>query len=294
MVFFNKDWENLDNKIEKLERKIGHTDGLFSSYNACEFSDIFDLCKEINDDFKNVRYPTMQERSIAWQKFFNLRLKAYKERDRQASSYSSIRKDDIYYMLRGVEYHPIRDGLGKILTLGLSGTTIEEMKWAGRKLNEASAYFKTVKHEMTKEDKSEIYNRLVEIRLSHDKFWSMYKEISQEQYEQRRNEKQKAWEERQAAWESKKEKSQRIKSRIENNISSNKDKLRKAESALSRLIDNRRNLADKISESYNDDWKSKAEDWLDEMDDKIEDIKSHIERIEGWISEDEDKLNNWN
>ena len=69
--------------------------------------------------------------------------------------------------------------------------------------------------------------------------------------------------------------------------------MNKAIDALDRVKDSRRNLRDKISESYSDNWKSKAENWLDEMDNKISDIESSIDRIKDWISEDKNKLDNW-
>ena len=295
MNLFNKDWEQLDSKIEQLKTKTEFAIGIFGSYNREQWHDVLDLCKDIHDDFKKVRYPTKQERSIAWQKFFDLRHRAYQEKNKQIASLSSGRKSEIYDMLRYVEYDWFGDFLvGKVLSFGLLATRVEDMKWAGKKLNEAGAYFKKVKHEMTREDKVEVYNRFVEIRSNHDQYWSQYKESSQADYEQRKKEKQKAWEEKQAAWEEKQEKSRRIRARIENNLSNNKEKLDKALDALDRFRDNRRNLRDKISESYSDDWRSKAEGWLDEMDDKISDIESSIDRIRDWISEDQSKLDNWN
>jgi chromosome segregation ATPase len=292
---FEKSWEQLDSKISELESKINSATSLFGSYDRYRWRFVLDLCKEINDEFKKVRYPKKQERSIAWQKFFDLRHLAYQEKNKQIALLSRSHKSEIYDMLRYVDYDWFGDFLvGKLISFGLLATKVEDMKWAGKKLKEAGTHFKNLKHEMTREDKSEVYQRFVDIRSNHDHFWSKYKESSQADYERRKKEKQKVWEEKQNAWEEKQEKSRRIKTRIEDNLSNNKEKLDKAIDALERVRDNRSNLRDKISDSYNDDWKSKAEGWLDEMDDKISDIESSIDRIRDWVSEDQEKLNNWN
>ena len=292
--FFSPDWEKLDKKIAELESKIGFACNIFGSYNKSKWSSILDLCKEINDDFKNIRYPKKEERSIAWQKFFDLRHKAYQEKNNQIANLSKSRKRELYIMLNHLKHDWLADFLiGEILFFGFLKTKAEDMKWSGKKLNEAGAYFKSVKHEMTREDKAEIHQLFVDIRSNHDLFWLKYKKTSQVNYESRKKENQKAWEEKQRAWEEKKEKGRRIKNSIENNLSKNKDKLNKAIDALDRVKDSRRNLRDKISESYSDNWKSKAENWLDEMDNKISDIESSIDRIKDWISEDKNKLDNW-
>jgi len=291
----NENWEKLDKKIENLDSAINFASGLFNSFNPYKWKEIFDLCEEIHQDFKTIRYPTKELRSIAWQKFFDLRDKAFQEKNKQIKGLSSTRKNEIYDMLQYTEYDWLGDLLiGKILSFGLLETKVEDMKWAGSKLKEAGAYFKSVKLEMTREDKAEVFLRISDIRSSHNLFWSRYKEISQVNYERVKIEREKARQEKQRDWEDKQEKSRRIKNRIENNISKNKENLNKATKALEKIKDSRRNLRDKISESYSDNWKRKAEGWLDEMDDKINDIEASVERIRSWIAEDQNKLDNWN
>lgn len=292
---FSISWQELDRKIDTLESNVNSASNWLNSYNRDEWSRIMSLCKEINENFKGVRYPAKNERSVAWQRFFNLRHKAYEERNRILKATSRERKGEIYGMLYAVDYDWLADVIvGQVLSFGLMATRAEEMKWAGQKLKEAGQYFSRVKHEMTREDKAEVFNRIVDIRSNHDHFWSRYKEISREQYEKRKEEKQRAWEEKQRAWEQKQEKSRMIRNRIENNLEKNMDRLSKALSALERCRENRSNLQSKIYESYSDEWRSKAEGWLDELDDKIEDIESSVERLRNWVSEDRDKLDNWN
>jgi len=293
--FFSEDWKVLDKKIANLESKIGYASNIFGTSDRQKWSSILDLCKEINDNFKSTRYPKKEERSIAWQNFFDLRHKAYQTKNKQIATLSKSRKSELYSMLNNLSHNWLADFLiGEILSFGLLKTRAEDMKWAGKKLNEAGSYFKSVKQEMTREDKAEIYQIFVDIRSNHDLFWAKYKETSKADYRRRKEENQKAWERKQSAWEEKKEKSRRIKNSIENNLSKNKDKLSKAIDALQRVKDTRRNLRDKISESYSEKWKSDAENWLNDLDDKISDIESSINRIRDWVSEDKNKLDNWN
>lgn len=285
---FKEDWENLNSDISNLKSKISFASGMLRSYNRERWEEIFDLCKEIQKTFKHVRYPTKKDRNIAWQRFCDLRNSAYSEKNTQFVTLSNNRKNEINNLLRDVDYDWFADILiGQILSLGFLKTKVEDMKWAGKKLKEAGTYFKSVKYDMTREDKSYVHDRLVEIRSNHDLFWSRYKDSAEKNYQQRREEKNREWVE-------KREKSLQIRQGIENNISHNKSKLYKAQDALERTKDKRRDLKNKIEDSYNDNWKSKAEGWLEEFDDKIEDIEESIKRLEQWIYNDQDKLDNWN
>lgn len=294
-AFFSENWQNIDKKISRLESKITNATGLFNSYNQREWSEIIDLCDELFKDFKTVRYPSKNERENAWQRYFHLRDKAYKEKNKQREQLSASHKRGIYNRLISLDYDWLGDFLiGHVISFGILATRKEDMQWAGKKLNEVGAYFKTVKYEMTRTDKSEVHQRLVNIRSNHDAFWSRYKKVSQAQYEQRRSEQQKAWNEKQNAWEEKREKGRRIKERIEQNLSKNRQGLDKAIDALDRHESRRSKLKDDIYNAYSDSWRSKAEGWLYELDTKINDIRESISRYRDWISEDQNKLNNWN
>ncbi len=279
--------ENLDSKIRKLEDKINRAQPLFGGRALkSEWDEVFHLCTEIATDFKNVRYPTRQQRDIAWQLFFNLRDKAFKLKNSQSHDHSKMHYNELMGELSACDYDFIADFIvGRVLSLGLLKTTAEDMKQNARSLNKACAHFKSVKHEITKEHKTQVHERILEVRRHHDAFWGHYKSYQQEQSH--------IYEEKKRNWEEKQQKSKDVKASIERNIESNKEKLHKAEEALRRFERNRDNLKDKIYESNSDNWKSKARDWLDELDDKIRDIESQMSRIEGWIQESRDKLSNW-
>ncbi|MEM6719572.1 MAG: hypothetical protein AAF611_09670 [Bacteroidota bacterium] len=218
----------------------------------------------------------------------------YQTKNKQLKDQSSIYRNEIKNKLEYVDYNEVGDALVAFITLGIIQTTVEEMRSKGRELRDIGKYFSSVKHNMTKEDKAEIFGCLVRVREHHDSFWAQYKKISQQQYEKRKNDNQRAWKEKQLAWEEKKEKSRRIKQKIEQNLEKNRSGLRKAEDALERHKERRRKLKDDIRNAYNDNWRSKAEGWLYELDNKISDIEASIDRYHSWIDEDSSKLDNWN
>ena len=80
---FNINHDELDSKINELSNKIDRAQPVFVSPSKHEWDSVFELSKEINENFKNVRYPSKQERDIAWQKFANLRDNAFKVYNQQ-------------------------------------------------------------------------------------------------------------------------------------------------------------------------------------------------------------------
>ena len=287
MGIFNINHTELDSKINELLNKVDRAQPIFVSPSKQEWNSVFELSKEINENFKNVRYPSKQERDIAWQKFANLRDKAFNVHNQQIFDCSKKHYNELMSELHSVDYDAFGDGIvGKVMSFGLLAQTKEGMIIKGKELKQIGINFTSVKYEMTKDHKEEVFKRIIEVRENHNIFWEKYKSYS--------NEKSKLYEEKQRDWEAKKEKGRQIKSSIENNLEKNRDKLSKAQNALENFKGKKNDLRDKIYESQNDNWKYKAESWLDEFDAKIRNIEEFIERLEKWIEEDRDKLRNWN
>jgi hypothetical protein len=279
-MFWETNYKDLDAKIDRLESKLLATQSIFGFH---EWDEVFRLTKEIQEDFKKkIRYPSKAERDAAWQRFFNLREDAYRIKREKVEEKSKQHYDEINRYLRDADYSGVQETILNIVTLGMLRTTADDMKWKGKQLREAGNLFKSVKHEMTKEHKAEIHERIVSIRESHDAFWGQYKEHLEERAKVR-DEKHRAWEERQ-------ERRKAAKERIRANIEKNEEKLSKARDALRRHQQRRDDLRDQIASAWSDSFRERAEGWLDEVDDKISDIEQHIDRLEGWISEDESKL----
>ncbi len=284
---FNISHEELNSKLNDLSSKIESAQSFIFNPSKSDWDNIFELCTQIAEHFKNVRYPTKAERDIAWQRFYNLRNSAFNLRNSQSYNRSKKYYDELMSQLSSADYHALEDFVvGHVLSLGLLKTTADDMKYKGKELGRIGGYFKSVKHEMTKEHKAQVHERMIEVRQNHDGFWGKWKSYNEE--------KSKIYEQKQQALEEKQEKSRQIKARIESNLEGNKEKLYKAKDALDRFERKRDELRDKIYDSHSDNWKSKAESWLDEFNDKIRDIEEQIDRIEKWIEEDKDKLRNWN
>lgn len=284
-MFWETTHEDLNKKINRLESKVAASQSIFG-FQSHQWNEIFELCKEIQEDFKKkIRFPTKAERDEAWQRFFDLREDAYRLRNEQYEEKSRQRYNEIDRYLRDAYWNAIEDEIGDIFTFNLMRTTKEQMKWKGEQLREAGNLLTKYKHEMTKEHKAEIHERIVSIRENHDVFWERYKEYQQE--------KQQIYEQKKQAWEEGKARREQAKERIEANIEKNKESLRKAEDALERQKQHRRKLQDDISSAYSDSFRERAEGWLDECNDKISDIEDSIERLESWIQEGKDKLNSF-
>jgi hypothetical protein len=284
--FFNIGYQELDSKIRDLTDTIDRAQSFFGNSSRHDWDHIFELCGEINEHFKNVRYPSKNERDIAWQRFFNLRNNAYSVRKEQTFSRSKDFYNEIMGRLDNADYNAIGDFIvGHIMSFGLLKETVEDMKSKGRALGNIGSYFKSVKHEMIGEHKANIHERMIEVRQHHDNFWGQHKSY--------REENARLYEERKRVKQEKEEKSMKIKAQIEGNIETNIGKRDNAKDALERFERKRYDLESKIYESHSDNWKTKAEGWLDELNDKIRSIEDQIRRFESWIEEDRNKLRNW-
>jgi hypothetical protein len=284
-AFFPDGYEKLNDKISELQQEV---DGLkytiLTSHITDSWETIIDLMNEIQDDFKSVRYPTRQDRENAWQHFFELRQEIYRKKNQRYEDTSKNHKDTLFDMLGGLEYWQLREGLRQMFFTELNVIKAEVIE-NGKKLNEAGKYFSSVKHEMTGDDKVEVFNKIKEIRESHDEFWGNFKDRSQELNE--------AKEDRKRDYEERQERKERAKNSLIENIENNREKLEKAERALTKQESHRDDLEEKLESAYSDGFRERCEGWLDECNDKINDIESYIDKLKGWIEDGEDRLRNW-
>lgn len=282
-MFWDTTHEDVDKKIRQLDSGISSAQGMFIGSTREDWESVFELMKEIQADFNSkVKYPTREEREAAWQKFCSLRSEAHEKSKKNTGERSDYRMIEINRELRAADWDAISDEFGDVITFYTAVTTKETMKEKGQHLHEAGQLLSKHKHEMTREHKQEVFERIKRIREQHDIFWGRVREANEE--------KQRVWEQKQREFEDRRD---RAKDAIRANLEKNKEQLRKAKDALERQEDHRRDLEDKISSAYSDGFRERAEGWLDEANDKIADIESHIERIEGWIGEGRDKLDSF-
>lgn len=285
-MFWETSHKDLDRKINDLESKVASSITFWGNYDRDKINDAIELAKEIQADFKKkIRYPSKIERDEAWQRFFNLREKAYQIKHQAIEDLSNEHYKEINGYLIDADYSKLGDVILTVLTIGLLSITKEDMIWKGKQLREAGQLFKQYKYEMTKDHKAEIHERIVSIREDHDNYWQVYRDYQEE--------KQKIYEEKKQAWEERQTRREQAKERIEANIEKNRENLRKAEEALERQKQRRSDLEDQISSAWSDSFRERAEGWLDECNNKISDIEDSIDRLEGWIREGEDKLSSF-
>ncbi|MFN0200452.1 MAG: CFI-box-CTERM domain-containing protein [Bacteroidia bacterium] len=209
---FNATPTELDSKLNDLSSKIQQAQpSPFGGPTKSDWDSIFELCKTIANDFKNVRYPTKSEGESAWQKFVRLRNQAYDTRKNQSQNRSEKHFDELMSRLKSADYDKFADVIfGEILSFGILKTKADEMRSAGQELRKIGEHFISVKYEMTKEHSARVMERMVEVREHHNDFWGKYNSYQVEK-DKAYKEKQRAWEERkkenerkQKEWEAKK------------------------------------------------------------------------------------------
>jgi hypothetical protein len=148
---------------------------------------------------------------------------------------------------------------------GFMPPDVEKMKCLGRKLRDAAQMLSNHKREMLGEHKQECFNRIQEMRETHDAWWEMLKQHRSRHFADDQ-------------------------SRIRANLEQNVERRRRAITALKSCRAHADELRDRIASAWNDDWRSRAEGWLSDLEAKTRDIELALERIEEWIREDENKL----
>lgn len=196
-----------------------------------------------------------------WQILKEGRDKIRREKDRTSNKH----RDHLMTELDLIQYNEWADKTWSTLTAGAGKVDKEDMKWRASRLKELSQEFSSVKNEMFRDHKSEVFNKIQKVRASHDVFWGRYREYTQARQSQFRE-------------------------KVEANLEKNQAKLSKAKDALYRFKNKRDDLQSKIYDSNSENWKAKAYGWLSEFEDKIHDIESSIDKLESWIEEDRQKL----
>ena len=269
--------------IDQLEQAIPYVSTGVFHFGKVERHDwrpVWDLCKRIQSEFRGCKdFPSTEAHQAAWQRFQEVRSRASELADQEKEAVrdqSKQLRDDILYIVKGCRYSPLDDVL-----FFFDPTTVDEMKAMGRRLNEAGQKLSENKQWMLAEHKSQCFEAIQEAREGQDMFWERRKQLSAERrqaHEHRRAEnerKREAWEERTRA-----------------NIQRNREKLSKAAGARDRTLDRIREIEDKLSETTSEKWQGIYSEWLSDAQAKLSDIDESIARIEGWVREDEDRLNN--
>lgn len=212
---------------------------LFISYGNDTRSDwkgFWSYAKAVQQKFNlGIKYPTKEERQEAWQRFNKLRDEASKRSEAERESIQSHSKEirnNILSMCSGIKYSAAMD-----MVFFFDKTTVWQVKKWQEYLGEAMQELSRKKNEMLGEHKQQCYEKIQEIKESHDLFWKHHNE---------------AWEARKRERDTKR---LEYVNRIERNINNNKDRLRKAIQALERQKDRLSETRDKYYETTSEKWK---------------------------------------
>ncbi|UPJ57652.1 hypothetical protein [Bradyrhizobium sp. 192] len=228
----------------------------------------WDKAREIQEAFESgVRYPTQGQRQETWTRFNNIRNDLSKRSNADRERVFSVSKDwrdEIIADLELARYSKFADAL-----FFFDPTTVDEMKQLGEQLNKTSRRLSEHKDQMLREHKEECFQRIQEVRATHDLFWGEYRkqrEIRQQEHGERISD---------------------VLTRIQNNISKNYEKKERAEDALERVEANISKLCGMLENASSDEYRERVEGWLAEAEAKKESIEESVRRIEEWIEQDE-------
>lgn len=258
------DYSAIIDKIDDLENMVEQAKDRNASW-----AEVWEMIREIGFLFKDVRFPTREEREDEWLRYQRVVDDVKNERDTRISeSYSHLENVREY----ANEISPPADVIDLIFsfldtTLNTVGEIIGErcdtVKNELENRNEikrnAWFYFEKNKREMTKADKEEAYNLLKDASDELDKAWEDWKKARNNLFDARQE-------------------------KIQEEI----DYLEEIIEHLSEVIDKKReniqNNQDKLEDAWSDEFREKVETWITEDEDSINDIEEKIESIKEKIS----------
>jgi hypothetical protein len=277
------DHVELDNLIEDLRGIVEE-----SEPQKGYWRNLWALVREIGAGFKGIRYPTREDREVAWSQYQELIAQAKQrsedEKERSRITLESIQSmadssrpasDDGGFDLFAIFLLPLTIAVAAVEAI-FGATELdelnpirEELKKCNSQLQEAWRLFNERKHEMLPGDRQKAWESLQEAKQKIDEGWDQWKEKNTEIRERKNRE----WRER-----------------IEANIEKLEGQLDKARAALERQQSHLEDLNEKYSEARGDGYRSRVSQWIDECEEKIESIKESIDRLEQWLSDARDKL----
>ena len=284
------DYTHLNSVIDDFHRSCLHVSSA-SQVKQDDFRQLWQKVVEINEAFKSVRYPTRDDKDIAWQKYQEAirDLKRGQEESRENArafaQKSEKYRDEILRVIEKARRPGLLESLISFFTTDLilgSGDlaasiffpsldpVIEELKRKkdelrdyNSSLQEARDLFRLYKGEMTGKHKQEVFQTISEIGQQLDQAWDEWK---------------KAW----AKAHQIKQESYQNKTRqfIENQETF----LKKLYDALARKEDHLRDLHYKL-DGASENYKGRVYDWIREEENKINDIKGKIKEVDGKIDD---------
>ena len=276
--------ETLDDQIRELERLIPEKPGILTGYrDRFDWKGLHGRAREIQAGFSaGVRYPTVEQRQRAWERFNDARsrLRASNDADwEDRKQHSAGLRNEMLGLVKRADLPGATEaflGLLSGVTLLFGGLTDDDMKEKGRQLRQAGRLLSEKKGEMIGDDKKRVWERIQEVQREHDQWWTGYRRERGRQHE-----------ERQAEW--RRGTVERI-GKAERNLAANLDRLERAAGALARVRANVAENEAKRDTARSSEWRDRFAEWVREGETQERDIEEQMDRTREWIKQDRERI----
>lgn len=267
------------------------------------WSRFWELKKRIYSGLKEIRYPRKEDKDVAWKEFNFIVDQAIIKRD---ENYERIKKQKKEFEDKSIKSENVRNiienqaaeasrnlscgactAIAQIFILPLTiidslikkildikdkselDQTREELNTCNQQLKKAWGNFSDLKNEMLHNDRQQAYETLKKADEQLKDAWEQWRE---------------------AKTRFQAENHERFLERVRNNIQKLESKLENSRSYLEHQETHLAELKNKY-DTANDDFRERCSGWIEECEEKIKQVEEDIERFEGWIEEENRKMN---
>jgi hypothetical protein len=234
----------------------------------------------IMNDFRTVKYPSREEKDMAWEIFNGVR-ELFKLQQQEISA-KEVEK--MAAALQPLRYDKTKEDLLANPSFDIIKGSSEIVKNRQKGLAEVVETFKNVKYLMTKDDKGVLVALLDATRTSQQTFWDEQQVV----YLALREAKDKEYAEKHNDYL---RKQQNFKERLATNIKNNEERLQKALHYKANVQEQIIKHNEKLSEDIGDIFRERVTAWKAETEKKLQDVLLQITKYEQYIAEDQEKLN---
>jgi hypothetical protein len=251
----HKNAESLDREIKKL---VVLTGPIRQNHPVItKYQDFWNQAKHITALFKELKPLARNDRDLLWNQFNVL---CQEVREKQKSGYGAMESlskghfDEIMQFVEQARLPP-----------GAAAQEIHDLVERGQALTKASDLLGKFKHEMIAKHKKACFDRIQEVRKTHDAAWGPVKAHK-------------------PRWQAEAEE------RIRKNLEANYERRKKAANALDNFQIGRGHILAFLATAEDPEKIASARTRLVETEARIKDIENGIRQLEEWISEDEQRL----
>lgn len=270
--------------LDHLER-----DAQAATQGVVPWHQVWGQIKSIREEFRQIRFPSKEDREAAWKRLNKIADEASAERERRQAW-----KDESSHLKCQVMGHaeaarPI-SGIGSlglaflapiIVIEGLIDTIFElitgehfdrakdELQKMSRAIADAWREFGEYKDQMSGRDKHEVYDFLTKVQNEVNAAWAEYKGKRAEAADERRR----VWREG-----------------VESRIEKNENWLDDLQEKLQKRREHMENLQEQRDSAWSDSFRERVQGWIQEAEEQIETLETKIDHVQGWLAEDRAKL----